>query len=87
MRERQARIGARERRIELHGLREELPRAFVVGLVEAVHVPQAAVVRFPGVERVRRLEDGAIALDHFDFVRHRGDDAVADLVEHVERVV
>ena len=45
------------------------------------------MMRFPGVERVRRLEDGAIALDHFDFVRDRGDDAIADFVEHVERVV
>ena len=50
MRERQPGISARERRVEIDRLREELARAFVVGLAEAIHVPQAAVMRFPGIE-------------------------------------
>ena len=44
------------------------------------------MMRFPGIERGGRLEDGAIALHHFDFVGHRRHDAIADFVEHVERV-
>ena len=87
MRERQAGIGAREGRVEPHRRLEEMLRPLVVGAVEAVHVPQAAVMRLPGVERVRRLQDGAVALDRLDLAGDRGDDPVADLVEHEEGVV
>ena len=41
MRERQSRVGARKRRIELHRHFEEVHRALVVGFGEAIHVPQA----------------------------------------------
>ena len=82
MRERQPGIGAREGRIESHRRLEEMPGPLVVGLVEPVHVPQAAVMRLPRVERVRRLQDGAVALDRLDLVRDGRDDPVADLVEH-----
>ena len=87
MREGQAGIGAREGRIEAHRRLEEMPGPLVVGLVEPVHVPQAAVMRLPGVERVRRPQDGAVALDRLDLAGDRRDDPVADLVEHEERVV
>ena len=87
MREGQAGIGAREGRIEAHRHLEEMLGPLVVGLVEPVHVPQAAVMRLPGVERVRRLQDGAVALDRLDLAGDRGDDPVADLVEDEERVV
>ena len=87
MREGQAGIGAREGRIEAHGHLEEMAGLLVVGLVEAVHVPQAAVMGLPGVQRVRRLQDGAVALDRLDLAGDGGDDPVADLVEDEERVV
>ena len=87
MREGQAGIGAREGRIEAHRHLEEMPGLLVVGLVEAIHVPQAAVMRLPRVERVRRPQDGAVALDRLDLAGDGGDDPVADLVEHEERVV
>ena len=87
VREGQARIGAREGRIEAHRGLEEMLRPLVVGAVEPVHVPQAAMMRLPGVQRVRRLQDGAVALDRLDLAGDRGDDPVADLVEHEERIV
>src|SRR5829696_8403424 len=77
-----ASIGARESRIEAKRHLEEVARLFVVGFVEPVHVPEAAVIRLPSVERVRRLQDGAVALERLDLARERGDDAVADLVEN-----
>ena len=80
-------MSAREGRIEPQRDLEEMPGALVVGLVEAVHVPEAAMMRLPGVEGVRWPQDGAVALDRLDFVRDRGDDPVADLVEHEEGVV
>ena len=73
--------------IERDRLREEVPRLLVVGAREAVHVPQAAVMRLPRVERARRLQDGAVALERLDLAGDRRDDAVADLVEHLQRVV
>ena len=87
MREGQAGIGAREGRIEPHRHLEEMPRLLVVRLVEPIHVPQAAMMRLPRVQRVRRLQDGAVALAGLDLVGDRRDDPVADLVEHEERVV
>ena len=87
MREGQAGVGAREGRVEAQRGLEELARLVVVGLAIAVHVPQAAVVRLPRVERARRLQDGAVALDGLDLGCDGGDDPVADLVEHEERVV
>ena len=87
MREGQAGIGAREGRIEAHRRLEEMLGPLVVGLVEPVHVPQAAVMRLPRVERARRLQDGAVALDRLDLAGDGRDDPVADLVEHEERVV
>ena len=44
------------------------------------------MVRFPRVERVGRPEHGAVSLAQLDLARDRRDDAVADLVEHGERV-
>ena len=44
-------------------------------------------MRLPRVERVRRPQDGAVALDGLDLAGDRGDDPVADLVEHEEGVV
>ena len=87
MREGQAGIGAREGRIEPHRRLEEMPRPLVVGAVEPVHVPQAAVMRLPRVERARRPQDRAVALDRLDLAGDRRDDPVADLVEHEEGVV
>ena len=87
MREGEAGIGAREGRVEPHRGLEEMLRALVVGLVEAIHVPQAAMMRLPRIERTRRPQDGAVALDRLDLAGDRGDDPVADLVEDEERVV
>ena len=83
----EAGVGAGEGRVEAQRHLEEVPGAVVVGLVEAVHVPEAAVVGLPGVERVGRLEDGAVALDRLDLAGDGGDDLVADLVQHLEGVV
>ena len=44
------------------------------------------MVRLPRIERARRPQDGAVALDGLDLARDGGDDPVADLVEHAECV-
>src|SRR5271166_7039519 len=80
-------MGARERGIERDGLLEETPRSFIVGPVEPVHVPEAAMMRLPRVKRTGRLEDGAVALDGLDLAGDGCDDAIANLVEHDERVL
>jgi len=43
------------------------------------------MVSFPGVEGARRDEDRAVPLAGLDFARDRRDDAVAQLVHHLER--
>jgi hypothetical protein len=50
-------------------------------------VPEAAVVRLPGVERVGRLEDHLVAFGHLDLVGDRCDDPVAGLLEGEKGVV
>ena len=85
MRERKAGVSARERRVELQRRREEVLRAWRCPRREPVHVPQAAMVRLPRVERVRRFQDRAVALRRLDLLRDRRDDAVDDRVEHHER--
>ena len=85
MRERQSGVGARKRGIELDGHLEEMPRPFVVRTVEPIHVPEAAVMRLPRVQGIRRLQDGAVALDHFDLVGDRCNDTVAYLVQNNQR--
>ena len=49
-------------------------------------MPQAAVVGLPGVKRVRRFEDGAVALDGLNLGGDRGDEPVTDVVEDEEGV-
>jgi hypothetical protein len=44
-------------------------------------------MRLPGIERVRRFQDRAVALDGLDLAGDRRHDPVADLVEHHEGVV
>src|SRR5215207_9520361 len=80
-------ISAREGRVEAQRHLEKMARLLVVGLVEPVHVPEAAVVRLPSVEGIRRLQDGSVALECLDLACDRGDDAVADLVENKEGIV
>ena len=87
MREGQAGMGARERRIEAHRLSKKCRARSLSGLVEPVHVPQAAMMRFPRIERVRRPQDGAVALAGLDLAGDGRDDPVADLVEDQERIV
>ena len=87
MREGQAGIGARERRIEAHRHLEEMPGLLVVGLVEPIHVPKPAVMCLPRVQRVRWPQHGAVALAGLDLVGDGRNDPVADLIEHEERVV
>ena len=45
------------------------------------------MIGLPGVERIGRLQHGAVALDRFDLGRDRRHDAVADIVEHGKDVV
>src|SRR3954454_10856421 len=66
---------------------EEVLRTFVLSFRKPVHVPQAAMVSLPGVERTRRLQDRTIALCNLDLARDRGDDSIADLVQHAEGVI
>jgi hypothetical protein len=87
VREGEAGMCPRKGRVEAHRRGEELLGAIVVVLVEAVHVPQAAVMRLPGVQRARRPHDRAVALDRLDLARDGRDDPVADLLEHEESVV
>src|SRR5882672_983450 len=75
MGERQPRVGASERRIELDGAAEKALGVGVVRPVELVHVPETAVVRLPGVERARRFEERALTLRGFDFLGDRRDDS------------
>ena len=49
----QAGVGASEGGVETHRHPEEMLGLVVVGPGETVHVPEAAVVRLPGVQRVR----------------------------------
>ena len=44
-------------------------------------------MRLPGVQRTRRLQNGAVALDGLDLVGDGRDDPIADLVEDEEGVV
>ena len=81
MGEGQAGMGAGKGRIEPHSHPEKMLGQLVLRPGEAVHVPEAAVIGLPGIQRVRRFEDRAVALDHLDLGRDRRDDAVADLVE------
>src|SRR5437763_17089546 len=71
MGKRKARVGAGEGWIESHGNLEKPLGSLVLGLREAVHMPKAAVIGLPCVERVGRLQHGAVALDCFDFARNR----------------
>ena len=87
MREGESRIGAREGRIQAQRRLEEVPGVLVVGLAEPVHVPEAAMVCLPRIQRAGWLQDGAVALDGLDLAGDRGDDAVADLVEDEEGIV
>ena len=45
------------------------------------------MVGFPCIERVRRLQDGTVALDRLDLVGYGRDDAVTDLFEDEEGIV
>ena len=45
------------------------------------------MIGLPGVQRVRRLEDRAVAFDRLDLVGDRRDDPVADLVEDPKGIV
>src|SRR6478672_10005779 len=87
MREGKTGISAGEGRIEADRHLEEMPGAIIVRLVEPVHVPQATMVRFPGVERVRRFEDGAVALVGLDLPGNGSDDAIPDLHQNEESIV
>ncbi len=66
---------------------KKMLRLLVIGFGEPIHVPQAAMMRLPRIQRVRWPENGAVPLDEFDFVSNGSDDLVADLVEHEKRVV
>ena len=85
--ERQARMGSRKGRIQTQRHVKEIPCLVVVGLVEAVHVPKAAMIGFPGIQGIRRLQQGPVALDGLDLAGDRGDDPVADLVQHEKGIV
>src|SRR5258706_241810 len=50
-------------------------------------MPQAAMMRLPCVQRIRRLQDGAVAFVRLNLAGDGRDDPVADLVEHEKRVV
>ncbi len=87
MGEGQTAICPREGGIEMHCGLEKLLRALVVGLVESIHVPQAAVIGLPGIQRAGRLQHRAVALDHLDFVRDGRNDHVADFAEHKKCII
>ena len=87
MGEGQAGIGAGESRIVPYGYIEEMSGEIVFGAGEAVHVPEAAMIGLPSIERVRRLQHGAVAFDRLDLGGDRRHDAVADVVEHREDIV
>ena len=83
----QAGIGPSEGGVESHRHPKEMLGLVVVRPGEAVHVPETAVIRLPGVQRVRWFENCAIAFDHLDLAGDRRDDPVADLVEDEESLV
>ncbi|KAG1246331.1 hypothetical protein G6F65_020742 [Rhizopus arrhizus] len=83
----QPRVGPGIRGVQPHRHLEKMPRQRVVRLVEPVHVPQAAVMGRPRVQRIRRRENGPVALGGFDLDFDRRDDPVADLVQCDECVV
>ena len=87
MRERESRVGARERRIQTERRLEEVSGMLVVGLAVPVHVPQAAMVCAPRIQRAGRLQDGPMAFEGFDLAGDRRDNAIADLVEDHKGIV
>ena len=78
MGERKAGVGTRKGRVETHSHLEEMPGLIIIDLVEAIYVPQPAVMRLPRVERGRRPQDCAIALEGLDLVGDGRDDPVAN---------
>ncbi|HVU04967.1 MAG TPA: hypothetical protein VHE30_24620, partial [Polyangiaceae bacterium] len=86
MREGECCVSAGERRIQADRVAEEPLGVDVVRTVELVHVPEAPVIRLPGVERARRLQQRALALGRLDLLGDGGHDAIDDRVHHGERV-
>src|SRR3546814_14807047 len=78
----QAGMGPRKGRVEFDRPLEEVSRGVVFVPGEAIHVPEATVVGFPGIEGTGRLEDGEIALDGLALAGTRGNGLVSDLIEH-----
>src|SRR6185295_4676028 len=77
----------RESWIEPHSHLEKMPGLIVFSLAEPIHVPQAAVMSFPRVQRGRWLQDRAIAFDRLDLGYDGRDDPVADFIEDEEGIV
>src|SRR5580692_3898800 len=71
MGERKACMGTGKGRIESHSHLEKSSGGLVLRLSETVHVPEAAVISLPGVQRVGRPQHGSVTLDRFDLARDR----------------
>ncbi|HUH86277.1 MAG TPA: hypothetical protein VLX85_16835 [Stellaceae bacterium] len=80
-------MSASEGRIELHGAGEVALGELVLALREAIHVPESAMIGFPSVQGIGRLEKRPVSFHHLYLRGNRRDDAVADSVEHREGVV
>ena len=80
-------MGTGKGRIKSHSHLEKPPGGLVLGLGETIHVPKAAVIGLPSVQRVGRPQHGAVALDRFDLARDRRDDPVADVIQDRKDIV
>src|SRR5580698_3098766 len=87
MGERKACMGTGKGRIESYSHLEKPPGRLVLRLGETVHMPKAAVISLPGVQRVGRPQHGSVTLDRFDLARDRRDNPVADVVQDRKDVV
>src|SRR5215813_12201230 len=86
MGERKPGISAGEGWIELDSALEIPLRPFVIGSSEPIHVPEAAMMRLPCVQRIRRPEHCATTLGGFYFSVQRTDDLRPDGTKDVKSV-
>jgi hypothetical protein len=80
-------VARREVWIARNGAPEMRPRLGVFRRREAVRVPQAALIRFPGAEALGRFAVGAFALGATQRRFDRGHDGQGHLVLNRENVV
>ena len=81
------RISGREVRVQFDGPIKVLESFGVAGLGVLIHVPKAALIPVPGVQRFRRFQSRTLAFDIGEFRLDRSGDCARDLVLQREDVL